>query len=89
VSICPAAIRSEGEANTGRRGHDHEERVVYIPYQFMKALQDDRLQTAARDARALAVRRAPRGRTSGQLAGRSGSCPPGRPADHPAGTARY
>jgi hypothetical protein len=62
VSICPVAIRSEGEANTGRRGHDHEERVVYIPYQFMKALQDDRLQTAARDARALAVRRAPRGR---------------------------
>jgi len=64
VSIWSAVIRSEGEANTRRpaqAGHDHEERVVYVPYQW----------------------------ASGQPAGRSGRCPPGRPADHPAGTARY
>ena len=33
---------------------------MYIPYQFMKATQDDRLRTAARDGRAAAVRRARR-----------------------------
>ena len=30
---------------------------MYIPYQFMKAAQDDRLRTAARDGRAAAARR--------------------------------
>jgi hypothetical protein len=29
---------------------------MYIPYQFMKAMEDDRLRTAARDGRAAAVR---------------------------------
>ena len=33
---------------------------MYIPYQLMKATQDDRLRTAARDGRAAAVRRARR-----------------------------
>ena len=30
---------------------------MYIPYQLMKAAQDDRLRTAARDGRAAAARR--------------------------------
>ncbi|MCW2911563.1 MAG: hypothetical protein JWL68_6352 [Actinomycetia bacterium] len=29
---------------------------MYIPYQFMKAMEDDRLRTAARDGRAAAAR---------------------------------
>ena len=35
---------------------------MYIPYQFMKTEQDDRLRTAARDARAAAARRGRRRR---------------------------
>ncbi len=30
---------------------------MYIPYQFMSALEDDRLRTAARDGQAAAARR--------------------------------
>ena len=30
---------------------------MYIPYQFMKTAQDDRLRAAARDGRAAAARR--------------------------------
>ncbi|MGD0925604.1 MAG: hypothetical protein ABR926_10475 [Streptosporangiaceae bacterium] len=30
---------------------------MYIPYQFMMAMEDDRLRTAARDGQAAAVRR--------------------------------
>jgi hypothetical protein len=30
---------------------------MYIPYQFMSALEDDRLRTAARNGRAAAARR--------------------------------
>jgi hypothetical protein len=33
---------------------------MYIPYQFMKAMEDDRLRTAARDGQAAAARRARR-----------------------------
>jgi hypothetical protein len=36
---------------------------MYIPYQFMKALEEDRLRTAARDGRAAAVRREHRRRS--------------------------
>ncbi|HEY8043760.1 MAG TPA: hypothetical protein VIF35_05815 [Streptosporangiaceae bacterium] len=30
---------------------------MYIPYQYMKALEDDRMRAAARDARAAVARR--------------------------------
>lgn len=30
---------------------------MYIPYQFMQALEDDRMRAAARDARAAVARR--------------------------------
>jgi hypothetical protein len=57
---------------------------VYIPYQFMMAMEDDRLRTAA-----ACPSRAAREGTSGQVAVRYRSCPPGRPADGPPGTAGY
>jgi hypothetical protein len=72
MSICPAVIRSEGEVSIRGpgRGHDREEPAVYIPYQFMKALEDDRMRAAARDSRAAEARRARRSRRRARRPGR-------------------
>jgi hypothetical protein len=76
MSICPAVIRSEGEVSIRGpgRGHDREEPAVYIPYQFMKAVEEDRMRVAARDGRAAVARRERRRMRRGRRPGRG----PGR-----------
>jgi hypothetical protein len=77
MSICPAVIRSEGEVSirTPGRGHDREEPDVYIPYQFMKAMEDDRMRAAARDGRAAVARRERRRRRRARRGRRPGRGP--------------
>ena len=48
---------------------------MYIPYQFMMAMEDDRLRAAARDGQAAAVRRERRRRRSARREQRPGRGP--------------
>jgi hypothetical protein len=69
VSICPAVIRRQGEPTHYRAarsqadiGHDHEELLMYVPYQFLKSLHEETLRVAAGDQLA-ATARSRHGRT--------------------------